>query len=673
MSPASDLLRRHAAIHGGAAAVPDSRRGRACDTCHANKTKCDGGPQCSLCAKRGVTCTYGRRDGNAVPRKPSLDRHPKPVSPPLVDFTLSPATVTPVPASQLATPSFCPKMAIQSVLRAVATRVGHPLATPAPPSAVPKSWLTASVESFFTTFHERWPILHAPSLDETTDSVAIVASIIMINSWLHHHRSSSELLMEIHHLLVESSFKKLANDTFDPSRPWPVKMYQVALLNVIFAFESGRASCIKRARHLLSLLVAAMRQNSCFSSDALDRERNTHYPGDFVPWVFSSVEHWKQLAFCTFQIDTYLSLLCNQPALLRREELDLGLTSTFSMWNSYGLHIFFPRHRSEPWSRGAFKMSCLDMTEPQHIPSGILVEDVRACLLGSWNDIWVLQQLRRNRNEAAALRADAISRQLKMCKIRLDTIQDALERPELHAQYTEFLMRAYSGREMPTEPEWRELVLARVYSCLFTARMLLHLLSLHVHADVQTIREAAQITPIMGLEGTSAVAAASTPAASTAAWQRKALQVQEWALSGSSRAALLDALLTWRTYLEAAPGLELRREPADPIVYMALSAAVTVLWAWTTHAVHSCICAPDVAKAEVGAAPLAVDPGPDVEDWLLRGGRGVCLHGVPVCKCNTPAWLARFAEALARGGSRWELGSIAASTCLSKLAFQDSL
>lgn len=32
---------------------------------------------------------------------------------------------------------------------------------------------------------------------------------------------------------------KQANDSFDASSRWPVETYQVALLNIVFAFESG--------------------------------------------------------------------------------------------------------------------------------------------------------------------------------------------------------------------------------------------------------------------------------------------------------------------------------------------------------------------------------------------------------------------------------------------------
>ncbi|PNY25464.1 Uncharacterized protein TCAP_04596 [Tolypocladium capitatum] len=670
----SDLLRRHAGIHGAAAAaVPDSRRGRACDTCHANKTKCDGGPQCSLCTKRGATCTYGRRDRNSSPAKqlssapragdsPAAHATPSPFTEPDIVSSGAPVSLQAAELSRNASSEpevFATKSALQSILGAVASSSGKAPNPATQPSAVPKSWLTACVESYLGSFHDRWPILHGPSVDATTDSVALVASVVMINSWLHHDRSLREVIMEIHNHLVEQSFRQLADDTFDPSRPWPIETYQVVLLNTIFAFESGRDGCIKRSRRLLSLLVAAQRQNDCLSSEALERENSSHFPGDFVPWVFTIVERWKRLAHCTFKIDTYLSLLCNQPPLLRHDELDLGLTSTFAMWNSYGLDIFFPRRRTEPWRRGPHKMSCLDMASPQHLPSGILVEDVQVCLMGTLNDIWVVQQLRRNRNDAAAIKADAIARQLRLCKIQLDTIEDALERPGLHGQYADFLLMAYAGKELPSEPGWRQRVVDRLYSAIFSATMLYHLLNVHLHADVQAIRDVTQISPLSEPE----------PGTGSPTWQRKAMQIQEWAISTDSRAAVLHAMYAWRKYQEATPGLELRREPTDPVAYMALSAAATVLWAWTMNAVEACICAPELSKVDVSDGPSNAEMSPGIEEWVLNGGSSIFLHGMPVCKCSAASWLTRFAEGLARGGERWEMGSVVANTCLSKLAF----
>lgn len=229
VSSCSDLLRRHAGIHGAAAAVPDSRRGRACDTCHANKTKCDGGPQCSLCMKRGVTCTYGRRDGSSPatqlrgsPRSQGspaeLATGSAPVSPPFTDPDLaSSGAPVSLPAAELSGSAssehegFTTKSALQSILRAVASRSGKAPDAATQPSAVPKSWLVACVESYFGNFHDRWPILHAPSLDETTDSVALIASVVMINSWLHYDRGLREVIMEIHNHLVEQSFRQLVS------------------------------------------------------------------------------------------------------------------------------------------------------------------------------------------------------------------------------------------------------------------------------------------------------------------------------------------------------------------------------------------------------------------------------------------------------------------------------
>jgi len=477
-----------------------------------------------------------------------------------------------------------------------------------------------------------------------------------------------------------------------------LETYQVALLNIIFAFEtgvrvldtslerpltcrsekhasSGHAACsVSSSRRCGKTIASALRRRTARGA----RISQAHlFPGCSLPWsAGNGTSSWPsgelaeltrhRFAVATLQIDVFLSLFCNQPPLLRREELDLGLTSTFAMWNSYGLHIFFPRHENEPWDRGAYKMASLDVASPQHSPQGVLIEDVQLCLLGTWSDIWLLQQQRRNRSEAVAAKVAVVSRQLEAYERRLDGIEDAVERPELHGQYTEFLFRAYSGKGLPSDPKWRERVLERIHSTMSRVRMLHRLLGMHLYADLPAVREIARMSPsLMSEPDTSA----STP---TPMWQRKALQIQEWAISPDSRAAVLQAMYVSRTYRESSAVLRShpQQQPqlADPVAYMALSAAAAVFWAWSVHTVAVCTCAPGL-PLDIGARRRAAEAGPEVDEWVRHGVGSIALHGMPVCKCSAAAWLTHFAEALARGGERWEMGSICANVCLSKLAF----
>jgi len=197
-------------------------------------------------------------------------------------------------------------------------------------------------------------------------------------------------------------------------------------------------------------------------------------------------------------------------------------------------------------------------------------------------------------------------------------------------------------------------------------RMLHRLLGMHLYADLPAVREIARMSPsLMSEPDTSA----STP---TPMWQRKALQIQEWAISPDSRAAVLQAMYVSRTYRESSAVLRShpQQQPqlADPVAYMALSAAAAVFWAWSVHTVAVCTCAPGL-PLDIGARRRAAEAGPEVDEWVRHGVGSIALHGMPVCKCSAAAWLTHFAEALARGGERWEMGSICANVCLSKLAF----
>ncbi|KAF4216785.1 hypothetical protein CNMCM8980_006013 [Aspergillus fumigatiaffinis] len=57
----SDSLRRHRQLHlRGEGESSVSRTARACDHCHASKTRCNGIEPCNGCSRRGITCTFSR-------------------------------------------------------------------------------------------------------------------------------------------------------------------------------------------------------------------------------------------------------------------------------------------------------------------------------------------------------------------------------------------------------------------------------------------------------------------------------------------------------------------------------------------------------------------------------------------------------------------------------------
>lgn len=88
----------------------------------------------------------------------------------------------------------------------------QPPGSPSESQAIPRLWLTARIESYLATFHTRWPVLHAPVINEITDSVQLISTIIMIDSWLHGDVKLKDQILQIHDCLVRQLHKELVRN-----------------------------------------------------------------------------------------------------------------------------------------------------------------------------------------------------------------------------------------------------------------------------------------------------------------------------------------------------------------------------------------------------------------------------------------------------------------------------
>ena len=94
-----------------------------------------------------------------------------------------------------------------SILLRVLTK--QPPSSPSEPQAIPRLWLTDRIEAYLATFHARWPILHGPVINEITDSIQVVSTIVIIDSWLHGEGKLKEQILRIHACLVRQLYKEL--------------------------------------------------------------------------------------------------------------------------------------------------------------------------------------------------------------------------------------------------------------------------------------------------------------------------------------------------------------------------------------------------------------------------------------------------------------------------------
>lgn len=243
------MLRRHLARHeaAAAAAAADPRRGRACEACHTNKTKCDGGDPCTLCSRRGIACTVRGTEGAAaararrpvdVPLEVEIDdvtaisgngavdhdpatAHLGPLDPAApgrfaVEAVLpttppretAECTNTALPQDQVARTA---RQAMLAILRAITASQPKPTLESELEKASKdiKTWFNDSAKAYFEHFHHRWPMLHAPSFDHESEPTAVAVSVIMIGAWLRGCGNVVELMAMAHDFLVDKFFEEL--------------------------------------------------------------------------------------------------------------------------------------------------------------------------------------------------------------------------------------------------------------------------------------------------------------------------------------------------------------------------------------------------------------------------------------------------------------------------------
>lgn len=253
----NDVLKRHIAVHE-TAQVSTSRTWRACDACHENKTKCDGGEQCALCTKRGISCTYARdgssveatsdEKGNSRAENPAVTEVVEPTQDDQVMESPTPAaTGTSLPGDSPRDYVEISRAGIECVTSAVATEMAGKKQTHTPSGN--RAWLAKCIRTYFRSFHERWPIVHAPVFDEKTDGTYIVATVIMIGSWHADDPSVREGIFKLHDRFMFYLSRKMISGDPGPDQPWPYEIYQISLLHIIFAFESGVGSFFHLSRH----------------------------------------------------------------------------------------------------------------------------------------------------------------------------------------------------------------------------------------------------------------------------------------------------------------------------------------------------------------------------------------------------------------------------------------
>ena len=228
-----DLLRRHSLLHEPS----HTRIVVSCDACRANKTKCSGGVQCMLCARRGINCTF--RSGLRRSKRPSTSDGSTAVNTSIReddnnddDESMLPTNsgsenslagnslrterellpdhelflnLSIVPSKPAPTNEFQPLGPGMEAIYELLLAEKSSLEGATQESDELQEWAAKCLETYFKSFHVRWPILNAPTFDVITEPLPLAASVCVIGAWLQDGTKQTERLcaLRVHEILLQ--------------------------------------------------------------------------------------------------------------------------------------------------------------------------------------------------------------------------------------------------------------------------------------------------------------------------------------------------------------------------------------------------------------------------------------------------------------------------------------
>lgn len=180
---------------------------RACEACRSNKTKCDGGPTCSLCAKRGVGCIFsppktrrgnnngagpGEKEKNVSANDPILNNNPATGGPP-EDEEMDDAPISQSSSDKRQWGSALPPCPLMNAGMSDST----------------KEYMLSCYECYLALFHHRWRIIHAATFRFEEQHCKVMGSVVMIGAWLRNQDNDRQYAQIVHHQLVEDFIELL--------------------------------------------------------------------------------------------------------------------------------------------------------------------------------------------------------------------------------------------------------------------------------------------------------------------------------------------------------------------------------------------------------------------------------------------------------------------------------
>ncbi|KAL4932908.1 Zn(II)2Cys6 transcription factor [Aspergillus undulatus] len=304
-----DTLRRHMRkIHG---VKGPTRIKVACTSCRDQKTRCEKGPPCTNCCRRGIQCSLSQS----------------------VEVQQS-GHIT------------CPAESLSPV--------SHDGPTQSKSSRSERE--RHFIDLYFKLFHPFWPFIHQGSFRKYDEAPLLVQSIIVIGLWLSNEHNAQSRAIALHDVLSSAIHEQ--KELWDASCSedacsacsWPIPTYQAILLHLIFAVlykGSGPLGldlkpCLSPAdaNLLVRLVQSCKKLGMLYYPNMLAR----YCQSDLPAYVWVSIEEVKQFNIALYRVcracsgqeiwTDDLNPTRTSSTVLRANDLQFPLPRNLSLWKA---------------------------------------------------------------------------------------------------------------------------------------------------------------------------------------------------------------------------------------------------------------------------------------------------------------------------------------------------
>ena len=385
---------------------------------------------------------------------------------------------------------------------------------------------------------------------------------------------------------------------------WPIELFQAALLTLLFSLYRTDKSALSRAMLLRSAFITLLRELGVFNAEILVNHLKTYFSGTYAPYTLSMRERFIRLLALTYQIDVYFALAHEKPPTLHRQEAGVDLSSSFALWNTYGLDIFAKRQPEEPPGRSGFRLSEITNSPDSFKSSQLLVEDVQLGLCGLLQAIWVLRQSFPSKTRgyhSNTFQRSLLIETLDAWKYELDKINERADARNITSDAARYLLLAYRGEDDSAAASSE-----RITTLAQDGMVLYYYLKMYHYAGLNASEV---VGPVRQIEDPGA---------------------ESWRTSKDGREALVCAL----QMLKMIDSIGASGASLNPLLWHALTMGVNV-----TRVMLSCQKCECLAEEAPHAANM------NAQQWIGIG-EPVWIDGIQVCACKMNFWTEKFEKAI---------------------------